>query len=80
MSETKSFRCHKCGCSFSRTYGVDINGQALLCCNRCGKTLRVDFSAGWAPLPDCDCGGTFDADALGRCPQCGQLLSAEDIG
>ena len=27
----------------------------------------------------CECGGTFDADALGRCPQCGTMLSKEDI-
>lgn len=78
MSDTLNFRCRACGHTFSRTYGVDINGQAVLYCNRCGQLHRVDFSAGWTPLPDCSCGGSFDADALGCCPQCGQLLTKED--
>ncbi len=30
-------------------------------------------------MPACECGGTFDAEALGCCPQCGAVLTKEDI-
>lgn len=50
---------------------MDYNGQAMLYCNGCGKAHAVDFSGGWEVVPLCECGGTFDADALGCCPKCG---------
>ena len=78
MANTLHYRCRSCGHSFSRTYGVDINGQAELCCSRCGRLRRVDFSLGWIPISDCDCGGSFDPAALGCCPQCGKMLEKGD--
>jgi len=63
--------CNNCGHDFTREYGVGIDGHAVLYCDRCGKSMNVDFSGGWVTLPDCDCGGHFDADAKGRCPKCG---------
>jgi hypothetical protein len=42
--------------------------------------MGVDFSGGWFSLPQCDCGGSFDADALGCCPNCGARLSKQDVG
>ena len=63
--------CNNCGHDFTREYGVGIDGHAVLYCDRCGKPMNVDFSGGWVTLPDCECGGHFDADAKGRCPKCG---------
>ncbi len=79
MGVIYSIRCRKCGNAFNRKYGVGYNGQGTLYCDRCGKAHVVDFSCGWGWEPTCECGGTFDADALGCCPQCGSLLSKEDI-
>jgi ssDNA-binding Zn-finger/Zn-ribbon topoisomerase 1 len=39
----------------------------------------VDLGGGWDLPPQCECGGTFDADAMGRCPECGTMLTKEDI-
>jgi hypothetical protein len=58
---------------------VGFNGQGTLYCDRCGKARTVDFGGGWELPPACECGGTFDADALGLCPQCGIMLTKEDI-
>lgn len=80
MSTTYTIRCNHCGTSFQRRYGLEVNGQGTLYCDRCGKAMGVDFSGGWFPLPQCDCGGSFDADALGCCPNCGARLSKQDIG
>lgn len=79
MANTLLFRCRSCGHSFSRTFGVDVNGQAEIYCSHCGRVQHVDLSVGWNPLPDCDCGGIFDPDALGSCPQCGSLLTKADV-
>ncbi len=79
MGITHNIRCRKCGSKFSRNYGVGFNGQGTLFCDRCGQAHRIDFSGGWECAPTCECGGTFDADSMGRCPQCGSLLSKKDI-
>lgn len=79
MGITYNIRCRKCGHTFARNYGVGFNGQGTLYCDRCGKAQRVDFSGGWGYEPTCECGGTFDADALGCCPKCSALLTKEDI-
>ena len=65
MGVIYSIRCRKCGNAFNRKYGVGYNGQGTLYCDRCGKAHGVDFSCGWGWEPTCECGGTFDADALG---------------
>ena len=79
MAHTLHFRCRSCGHAFSRTYGVDINGQAEFYCTRCGRLHRTDLSLGWVPLPECSCGGSFDPDALGCCPQCGKMLETGEV-
>ena len=79
MGTIYTLRCRRCGHEFQRRYGVGYNGQGTLYCDRCGKAQAVDFGGGWELPPACECGGTFDADALGRCPQCGTMLSKEDI-
>lgn len=79
MSETTQFKCARCGHEFVRTFGVDVNGKATLYCNRCGKAQNADFSLGWMPVSDCDCGGSFTTDALGCCPNCGSALSENDV-
>ena len=79
MGVTYRIRCHKCGHTFSRNYGVGYNGQGTMYCVRCGRAQAVDFSGGWGWDPTCECGGTYDADALGRCPQCNSMLTKEDI-
>ena len=58
---------------------MGYNGQGTLYCDRCGKACAVDFGGGWEMPPLCECGGTFDADAMGKCPSCGALLTKEDI-
>ena len=58
---------------------MGYNGQGTLYCDRCGKAQAVDFGDGWDLPPQCECGGTFDADAMGRCPDCGTMLTKEDI-
>lgn len=73
-----TFRCHQCGHQFSRTFGVDFFGRGTMYCARCGKPQNFDFSSGWIPLDDCECGGSFSTDALGSCPNCGILLSEDD--
>lgn len=80
MGLTNKIHCNNCGHEFTREYGVGIDGHAVLYSNKCGKSLNVDFSMGWVTLPDCDCGGHYDADALGCCPKCGAILTAEDVG
>jgi len=79
MGVKQKIHCHGCGHDFVRDYGVGIDGHAVLYCDRCGKSMHVDFSGGWMSLPDCACGGHYDADALGCCPSCGRTLSREDI-
>ncbi|MBQ6238452.1 MAG: hypothetical protein IJK07_09590 [Bacteroidales bacterium] len=79
MSVIYKIICRGCGCSFERSCGIGYNGQGTLYCNRCGRARMVDFSCGWDPVPQCECGGTFDADALGCCPQCGAVLSNDDV-
>ena len=79
MGTIYTIRCRKCGHEFQRRYGVGYNGQGTLYCDHCGKAQAVDFSGGWELPPQCKCGGTFDADAMGRCPDCGALLTKEDI-
>lgn len=79
MGVTYNIRCHICGHTFERKYGVGVNGQGTLYCDRCGRIQRVDFSGGWVYESACECGGTFDAEAMGCCPQCGAVLSKEDI-
>ncbi len=74
MSNTLTLTCPHCGHTFERTYGVNVVGQTTLYCNCCGKARYVDLSLGWEPLPDCECGGSFDADAKGRCPKCDNVL------
>lgn len=74
MSELKKLECPHCGHCFTRNFGVDVNGHATFHCNVCGKERKVDLSAGWEPIPNCGCGGTFDAESLGLCPKCGQKL------
>lgn len=72
-------RCRRCGHTFSRKYGVGFNGQGTMYCDRCGRAQLVDLSGGWGWDPTCDCGGTFDADSMGRCPECGTILTKDDI-
>ena len=79
MGIVHHIRCRHCGHSFERRYGVGFNGQGTMYCSRCGAAQPVDLSGGWDWNPACNCGGSFDADALGRCPQCGAILSKEDI-
>ena len=79
MGTIYTLRCRKCGHEFQRRYGVGYNGQGTLYCDRCGKAQAVDFGGGWVLPPQCECGGTFDADAMGRCPDCGTMLTKEDI-
>ena len=79
MGVTSKLHCHKCGHKFERDYGIGVLGKGTLYCDRCGKARAVDFGGGWELPPACECGGTFDADALGRCPQCGTMLTKEDI-
>lgn len=79
MGISYNIQCRKCGHSFKRNYGVGFNGQGTMYCDRCGRAQNVDFSGGWGWDPACECGGTFDADALGLCPQCGSQLTKEDI-
>lgn len=80
MGVTYKIRCGKCGHTFTRSYGIGINGQGTLYCDRCGQAQQVDLSGGWMMESSCECGGTFDADAMGCCPKCGALLSKKDIG
>lgn len=79
MGVSYKVRCRRCGHDFERKYGVGFNGQGTLYCDRCGRAQLVDFSSGWVYENTCECGGTFDADALGCCPKCGALLTKEDI-
>jgi hypothetical protein len=79
MGVTYNIRCGKCGHAFTRSYGIGINGQGTLYCDRCGRAQQVDLSGGWMMESSCECGGTFDADAMGCCPKCGALLSKKDI-
>ena len=79
MGISHNIRCRHCGHSFKRNYGVGFNGQGTMYCNRCGRAQNVDFSGGWGWEPTCECGGTFDADAMGRCPECSAMLTREDI-
>lgn len=79
MGISYNIQCRKCGHSFKRNYGVGFNGQGTMYCNRCGHAQNVDFSGGWGWEPTCECGGTFDADAMGCCPMCGAILTKEDI-
>ena len=72
-------KCQRCGHEFQRHYGVGFFGQGTLYCDRCGRPRVVDFGGGWDTPPQCECGGTFDADAMGKCPNCGALLTKEDI-
>lgn len=78
MGVTTKIRCHNGGHVFTREYGVGIDGHAILYCNRCGKSLNVDFSGGWVSLPVCECGGQFDAESLGCCPKCNTKLENND--
>ena len=79
MGVAYNIRCRRCGHDFERKYGVGFNGQGTLYCDHCGRAQLVDFSGGWVYEATCECGGTFDADALGCCPKCGALLTKEDI-
>lgn len=79
MGQTMRLRCHACGEEFERNYGIGIMGNGTMYCNQCGKAKLVDLSCGWEPIAPCDCGGEFDADALGCCPHCGILLEKEDV-
>lgn len=72
-------KCPHCGKRFARRYGIGMLGRGTLYCTRCGKPQVVDFSLGWNPLELCDCGGSFDVEAWGCCPDCGGLLSKADI-
>lgn len=78
MSHVLTIKCHQCGETFSREYGIGIMGYGTLYCTKCGKGKLVDLSGGWEPIPPCSCGGEFDAEALGTCPKCGALLDAKD--
>ncbi len=78
MGVTTKMHCRNCGQDFTREYGVGIDGHAVLYCDCCGKPMNVDFSAGWVSLPDCECGGRYDADSLGCCPKCGAKLEIGD--
>lgn len=71
--------CPQCGHSFRREYGLNVLGKGTLYCNRCGSAQPVDLSMGWIPVPECSCGGTFDADALGCCPVCKAVLGPDAI-
>lgn len=73
MSKTIKVCCKSCGHEFERTYGVDVMGRATLYCRTCGRSQNIDLSLGWMPLDACECGGVFDAEALGACPNCGSL-------
>lgn len=79
MGTTYKLKCHHCGHEFERRYGIGILDRGTLYCNQCGKSKVVDFSCGWDPLPQCECGGIFDAESLGLCPQCQALMKQEDI-
>ena len=69
MGVTSKLHCHKCGHKFERNYGIGVLGKGTLYCDHCGKPMNVDFSLGWAVDMDCDCGGTYKAEALGCCPR-----------
>lgn len=43
------------------------------------KVLEGAMQGATDPVPQCECGGAFDADALGCCPQCGVVLSNDDV-
>lgn len=79
MGVTSKIRCHKCGETFERDYGIGVLGKGTLYCDRCGKPMNVDLSLGWMVDMECECGGTHMAEALGCCPQCGVKLVAEDV-
>ena len=79
MGTINKIKCHQCGYEFERRYGIGILGRGTLYCDKCGKATNVDFSYGWNPLDPCECGGTYDAAAMGTCPQCHALISKEDI-
>lgn len=79
MGLIRIIKCHNCGYVFDREYGVNINGHSVLHCDKCGKSINVDFSGGWVSLSDCDCGGHYDADALGSCPKCKAMIDIVDV-
>jgi hypothetical protein len=79
MGISHNIRCHHCGHTFTRNYGVGGNGQGTMYCILCGRAQLVDFSGGWGWEPTCECGGTFEADAMGRCPKCCAMLTKDDI-
>ena len=79
MGVTSKLHCHICGHEFERNYGIGVLGKGTLYCDRCGKPMNVDFSLGWAVDMDCECGGTYKAEALGCCPECGARLVEEDM-
>ena len=74
MGHTYSVICNECGGRFEVSEGSGMIAMPFHC-ERCGKEWWWEFGPGGpmgkeAEPPRCECGGTFDADAPPRCPEC----------
>lgn len=79
MGKVYKLQCLKCGSTEERMVGIDIMGQGTLYCNKCGEAKRIDFSNGWEMVDLCTCGGTFDAESMGKCTSCNTLYDKNSI-
>ena len=74
-------RCHHCGHHFERLFSCGRIGGGTAYCNTCGREKQYK---GWEEQKyvlgsTCECGGRFDDEARGTCPNCGVVLKEENV-